>query len=360
MAESGRMAPRALEIMDTLAERAVEFGFFEAVRWIEAAFPEKPRIGTSAHASQDPVRFGQDPSLVFAPTEIASFTPGGDGRPPRLAGYFFGLLGPNGPLPLHLTEYARERLRNAGDPTFARFLDLFHHRMLSLFYRAWAIHEPTVSFSRPGDDRYAAYVGALFGLGMPSLRGRDAFPDLARLHFAGIFSAQTRHAAGLRAVLQGFFGMPVAIREFVGAWLELPRDQRWRLGESPRTGTLGRTAAAGARVWDCQHKFRIVFGPLALADYRRLLPGGDSLRRLLPLVRFYAGDELLWDVSLILRGDEVPAPCLGREGRLGWTTWLPARGAGRDRADLRLNPHRTYPTAASAGIANADALGRPA
>jgi predicted component of type VI protein secretion system len=46
--------------------------------------------------------------MIFAPAELAAWWPA-SGRPARLLVYFFGLLGPNGPLPLHLTEYARER-----------------------------------------------------------------------------------------------------------------------------------------------------------------------------------------------------------------------------------------------------------
>ena len=125
--------------------------------------------------------------------------------PPRLAVNFFGLFGPNGPLPLHLTEYARNRLRAESDPTLVRFIDLFHHRMLTLFYRVWAAAQPTVSFDRPETDRFALYVGSLFGLGMPSLRNRDAFPDLARLHYAGQLACQTRHPDGLNAMISDYF-----------------------------------------------------------------------------------------------------------------------------------------------------------
>ena len=123
--------------------------------------------------------------------------------------HFFGLFGPDGPLPLHLTEYARDRSRNHRDPSLQRFADIFHHRALSLFYRAWANSRPTISFDRPEDDRFALYTGALIGLGMESLRNRDAMPDLTKLHFAGHLSCQTRHAEGLASILSEFFKMPV-------------------------------------------------------------------------------------------------------------------------------------------------------
>src|SRR6185369_7881895 len=127
---------------------------------------------------------GQEPDMAFAPAPLASFEPGEKGRPGRLQVRLFGLLGPNGPLPLHFTEYARERLRHANDPTLSRFLDLFHHRLMTLFYRAWAQAQPHVSRDRPNDDRFAVYVGALFGLSQPTSRNRDTLPDLAKLFHA--------------------------------------------------------------------------------------------------------------------------------------------------------------------------------
>jgi len=227
--------------------------------------------------------------------------------------HFLGLLGPNGPLPLHLTEYARDRERNAGDPTLVRFLDVFHHRILSLFYRAWADGQPTVSFDRPAQDRFAVYLGSLFGLGMPSLRERDEFPDRAKLYFAGRLAAQPRNAEGLAAIVGEFFGLPVAIEEFVGEWLTLPEEARWRLGRSAR---LAQTTVAGARTWQRQSKFRIVFGPLGEDDLQSLLPGGRRLRRLLALVRNYVGDSLSWDVRLQLKPGVSKPFCIGGASRI--------------------------------------------
>lgn len=113
------------------------------------------------------MRLAQEPSLAFAPATLAAFDPGNEDRAPRLTEYFLGLFGPHGPLPVHLTEYARDRLRNHGDRTFARFADLFHHRMLGLFYRAWADTQPTVSFDRPETDRFNVYVGPSSGWECP-------------------------------------------------------------------------------------------------------------------------------------------------------------------------------------------------
>ncbi len=338
MAGEDRDQARAVTVLGALQREPYRFDFFHAVRCLENIYREKPRVGQGPKPADDPIRLGQEPSLAFAPSTLASFKPAQDGRPPRLSVFFLGVFGPNGPLPLHLTEYARDRMRHSSDPTFARFLDLFHHRMLSLFYRAWASAQPTVQFDRPETDRFALYVGSLFGVGLPSLRERDDFPDLAKLHHAGHLVCQTRNADGLKAIVEDFFRRRVGIEEFVGQWMELPEGCLSRLGASTEESALGRTITVGSRTWECQNKFRIRFGPLSLADYEDLLPGGASLRRLIALVRNYAGDALDWDLRLVLKKEDVPALRLGGDGRLGWTTWLAGRPPAEDPSDLTLNP----------------------
>src|SRR5262249_55944074 len=151
-------------------------------------------------------------------------------RPSYLATYYFGLFGPNGPLPLHLTEYAHSRELNYRDSSFRRFADLFHHRLTSLFYRAWADAQPVVSFDR-SEPRFDLYVGRLLGIGMPEMRDRDKVADHAKLGRAGRFSLAARPPEGLIAILADYFGFRFALREMVGEWLRLARADRLELGE---------------------------------------------------------------------------------------------------------------------------------
>jgi type VI secretion system protein ImpH len=333
-------APSAEDVLRALQRGPHRFDFFDVLRRLECAHPYSARLGRAARPCDEPVRLGQEASLEFAPAALASFAPSAGGRPPRLAVHFLGLLGPNGPLPIHLTDYARDRVRNAGDFALVRFFDVFHHRILALFYRAWADTQPTVSVDRPEQDRFATYLGALLGLGMPSLRDRDEFPDRAKLYFAGRFAAQPRNCEGLVAIVADFFGLPVKVEEFVGEWLALPQEARWRLGCS---GVLGQSTVTGARTWQRQSKFRIVFGPLDQDDFDSLLPGGTRLRRLVALVRNYVGDSLNWDLRLHLE-DRVTRPfALGRSAWLGWTSWLGRCRQGVRRQDVILSPPKAAP-----------------
>jgi type VI secretion system protein ImpH len=338
MASEERAMPDALTLLRQFEDAAYRYDFFQAVRLLENAFPDKPRIGESLLPRDEPIRFTHEPDLIFHPTTLGAFTPANDQHAARLAVKFFGLFGPHGPLPTHLTEYARDRQRNASDLTLVRFFDVFHHRMISLFYRAWANAQPAVSLDRPARDRFSFYIGSAFGLGEQTLRERDAVPDFAKLHFAGLLAGATRPAAGLKLVLERFFGVPVEIEQWVGHWMALPASGVSRLGALDGSASLGVSTLLGARVWDCQHKFRIVIGPLKIADYERFLPGGDSLRRLVDWVRNYARDGLDWDVNLLLRKTDVPRLKLGRHARLGYTSWVLCSDAPGDQRQLILTP----------------------
>jgi type VI secretion system protein ImpH len=323
-----------------LQEEGQTFDFFAAVRRIECVNRESPKIGTSVKPLDDPIRFCQDPAMTFATSTIAKVTPDALTNVPRMYVNFMGLFGPNGPMPLFLTEFARERIIHVNDYTLSRFLDVFHHRVVSLFYRAWAVNQQTVSYEHEGKDRFADYVASLFGNGMEHFHDRDTVPDSAKLHYSGRLMGMPRNAEGLEAVVQDYFQIKTKVESFVGEWIEVPLDSRCRLGESRRTGLVGSTAIVGARIWECQYKFRIIMGPMGYADYQRMLPGGDSLRRLIDWVRNYVGEELAWDVQLILRKEEVPAAQLGKSGRLGWSTWTKAKPMPRDADNLILDPRQ--------------------
>jgi len=343
LADEARTPFERVKWLRALARTPYEFDFHQAMRRLEHAFGELPRWGEALRPSDEPIRLGQDAFLNFAPSTLAGFTPATEKRPPRLAVAFLGLFGPQGPLPLHLTEYVRERIRNVGDETFAAFADVFHHRMLVLFHRAWAQARPTVSRDRRRADRFLTYVGALAGLGLPSLRGRDPQLFLARLEFAGRFSLGVRNPDGLRALIVGSFGLPVAIEEFIGEWLPLPDESRFRLGHSAEVSSLGQTTLLGPRTFSRSQKFRVVLGPLSERDFSRFLPNGASLARLTALVQSYAGHELAWDVELVPAQSVGTQLRLGQNGRLGFDAVLGRPPAPLKRAHVLVNPlsHQT-------------------
>jgi type VI secretion system protein ImpH len=323
--------------LERLQSQPQGFDLFAALRLLEQSSADRPRLGESRKAADDIARLGQAPHLSFAPSDVASVTRDAAGQL-RLEQFGFGLFGPNGALPLHLTELAYERRRHKEDGTVVDFLNVFQHRLISLFYRAWADSEPAVSLDRPQSDFFRTYVGALLGLAPESARSADAVPDFAKLSRAGRFAQQTRSADGLEALLADYFGVPVEVRPFTGAWLDIPPDLHCRLGEQQ----LGRSTTLGGSTWQCQHKFEIALGPLPRADFADFLPGAAGLVELEALVRLYTNDEWAWQVRLLLRDVDIPGIHLGPPGpqapdsqptagnQLGWTSWLGARRASAE------------------------------
>jgi type VI secretion system protein ImpH len=222
--------------------------------------------------------------------------------------------------------------------------------MISLFYRAWANARPTVSYDRPDSDRFSFYVGSLLGVGGEVFKQRDALNDRAKRYYAGHFSATSQSPGGLCAIISDILQTSVDVIEFVGEWMAIQRRDQTRLGIAPNTASLGESALLGAFVWGCQHKFRLILGPLTLAQYLALLPGGTILPQLIAIVRNYVGDAFVWEAQLILDKNQVPAELtlgkstssnaqrLNGEAQLGWSMWLGPRARDDDADDLLLNP----------------------
>ncbi len=344
-----RTTPDFLSFIEALTKAPWSYDFYQTLRRLECLNPDMPRFGRARRPADEPVRLGQEPSVSFAQSSLARVAPARDGRPPRIEVRFFGLLGPNGPMPLHITEYARSRILHGGDPTLVRFLDTIHHRYLELFYRAWADAQPTVSLDRPQHDRFGIWLGSLGGLGSPAVRRRDALPDFAKLHVIGLLNRQIRGAEGLAKILSGFFQVPVRVEQFVGHWMPVPETERTRLGAG--FSRLGRDMVVGARVWDRQHRFRLHIGPLSLAKYESMLPGNPGVEQLAAAVRNYVGYEFSWDARLVLRAGEVPRTLLGGKVRLGYTTWIGARRDASDADDLVLDVDRVASSPAEQALA---------
>lgn len=347
--EAGAKRPQAhARWLEQVAAEPWRYDFYQVLRRFESDHPHLPRLGEARRPSDEPVRIGQPADLSFAPSSLQSVVRDGRGAP-RVYQRIFGLVGPNGALPTHLTELARERARQHNDPSLQRFLDLFTHRFALLFYRAWAQAQPVLDLDRPGDGGFERRLGALAGLGSDALLQRDAAGAAAKLHFTGRLARHVRDAEGLLAWARAQFDAPITIEQWCGHWMPLARDERTRLGAREPQG-LGQGAVIGSAVWDVQHKFRLVVGPMRLARYVSFLPGGDDLSRLQAMVRQWVGLEFEWDVKLVLVRADVPRLRLGRvpgspAGALGRTAWLgqrrpAANGDAGDAGDLVMNVER--------------------
>ncbi|HEU0297809.1 MAG TPA: type VI secretion system baseplate subunit TssG, partial [Longimicrobium sp.] len=260
-------------LLDRLRAHPGAFDFYQAVRLLERT----GRAGTAspgegADPAAEPVRFRAANDFAFPPADLVSVR-AEPGRQPEMTVAFLALGGAQGPLPVPLAERVQDRLSD-NDTATRDFLDLFHHRLVSLAYRIGRRTRPVLQEAPPEKTETAGYLRALVGLGTPGLQRRllPGVDDRALLARAGLLAHEVRSQAGLRGLLADHFGVAVRIEPLVGRWLAIPEDQRTRIGSTGASRTLGSDAVLGARWHDPQAAVGIRLGPMGIDLYRSFLP----------------------------------------------------------------------------------------
>ena len=309
---------------ESLYATACEFDFFQAVRLLRLASEDSDN-GTHPSTA---VRFRAQNSLAFPASAICQLIQNG-GKPPEMTVTFLGMSGPHGALPASYTEIAIDR-ECFGDRSFADFLDIFNHRFIELFFETWKKHRFLIGYeqARLGKkstiDDFTNYLFDFIGMGTDGLRHRLPIADLALLRYAGLLAQRPHSAEALRATLSDYFGVPVAVEQFVGTWHALEPDEACILGSGEANSRLGSGALAGDAVWTGQDLVGLAFGPLTAEQFRRFLPDGKDFDEAAGLIRWFLGNALDFEIQPVLRREEVPSCQLGGDdaARLGWSAWL--------------------------------------
>jgi len=336
-----KLSPQTLERLRAEPWRE---GFFAVVRRL-AADPALDPVGSALRPQAEPFRFGQQPSLMFAPREIADACVERGRLKLRVTG--LGMLGPNGPLPRHVTEIARDRSERHIDSTLVDFLDLFHHRYLTLLYRTWASAQASAGLDRPDAERFSFYVASLVGLNVPETANRP-LPTHALLGASAHRVREARNPEGLCATLQCYFGVPVAIEEYVWHWIAVDAAEHCRLGDAGAAAQMAQGAMLGELAPDRQCRFRLVIGPLGLDRYLRFTPRGEDLPRLIEWVRAFVGDEFAWELELRIAGGGAPPAVVGGAQQLGWSSWLGGTSGETPATGMRFEPEQYRAVASGA------------
>ena len=363
--------PNDPSIEEKLFRDGCDFDFFQAVRVLQKLRPESVPVGRGGPPNVEIVRFRAHVSTSFPPSAIYDVAkPGGSTTVPVMTIAFFGVTGPSGVLPRHYTELLLKIARESkGKEKYALrdWYDLFNHRLISLFYRAWEKYRFFVSYER-GDykkldpDPFTRSLRALIGLEAPTLRDRlhlverdlDVYGDepprvLAKiddinlLFYAGLLSNRTRNASGLRAILADFFGLAVEIKQFQGQWLLLEKSNQSSIGDLDGNNQLGVNLVAGEKVWDVQGKIRVRIGPLSRERFLDFVPNTSDVHRhndyfrVVQLIRLYLGPTIDFDLQVILKAKDVPDCELTddptRGPLLGWNTWIKSGDFPQDAED---------------------------
>ncbi|MEI6486840.1 MAG: type VI secretion system baseplate subunit TssG [Sphingomonadales bacterium] len=337
-----------------LAADPQRWDVFAALAAVEAATPEQPRIGEALEPGQEAVELAHVADFSFPRTTVAGWQP--DGRRPTLQTRHLGLTGPMGPLPLHLTEIAIYERARRGPKPFNQFLDLLAARPLQQFYRAWANAHPAANAARPGDDLFAAYIGAVTGVTELAFLVPETRPDMAdsghfdgwrKLPYGGHL-ASLRSPSAIAALLSDLLGRKVTVREAVGRWHEVPPHQRSRLGRSDTS--LGQGATLGGRFWTVEYDVGFAIRARSMADLYDLLPGGRSHQLLAEAARASLPHHINWRAHVAISEHLIQPARLGGKAddgalptRLGWTSWMAPRGRARSRHDLTIHERTHQP-----------------
>lgn len=330
-------------VADALREDPHSFGFLQAVRLLERLLPGRAQVGGYDDPAREVVRFGVNPSVAFPASEIQELTL--DDAQPAMKVNFMGLIGPQAVLPHQYSLLVAERLR-ARDAALADFLDMFHHRLISLFYQAWRKTRFTIAREDDGYDRLARHLADLIGLGLDSARECLPFPDEALIYRAGLLAAQPRGAAALQQLLEDFFDVPADVQQFVGGWYPLEPDDRCVIGDADDDrNRLGLGAVAGDEIWNEQAGVRVRLGPLDRDRFEAFLPDGSAYPALKALLRFFSHDQFDFEVQLVLDSDQMSGLRLGDDAgddasasqRLGWSSWICTAARERDADETILN-----------------------
>jgi type VI secretion system protein ImpH len=314
-------------LIDRLFREFYSFDFFKAVHLLEALLPEKSAIGRSLSPHEEVLRFSVKPGLAFPPSEISHMAHREEESPVEMEVAFMGLIGPSGILPHWYNELAVERSRRK-DFAFVDFLNLFHHRLISLFYLAWKRNRFAETYQSGAEDELSRCLLCLIGMGTPGLVDRVGFAPESLLFYSGLLARPVASAFDIESAVSYFSGQSAEVVQFVSRMLPLAPEDQTRVGQA--NARLGMEALCGSFIWESQSKFQIRLGPMSFRDFQGFLPSGHMLDRIFSLVKLMVGLEFDFEIRPFLLREEVPPCVLGAEGPtpplLGWSTWVKSPG----------------------------------
>jgi type VI secretion system protein ImpH len=318
--------------VESLAE--LRLGFVPLVRLLERLLPEAVRVGGEGPPAVEGIRFHHDRALKFHASdvvELVEHTDDGNSGPNRqyqVTSAFLGLSGSMSPLPNYFTE---ELLFEDDEAPVRRDLfDLFHHRLLSLFYRTVVRYRLSSEHTTRLEDGWSLRALALSSVDAHGPRIPGELSGAELLTLAPVLVHRTRGASGLGAALRARLGphlegAELSVRECFGRWTEVDEGSWTRLGRA--CSTLGRDLLVGHRLFDRSGCFAVAVGPTTWSIYERLRPGGDLHRRAAEIIAWTVRDPLDWVLLVTLLPNETPGLQLSARGisRLGQSTWLRRR-----------------------------------
>ena len=334
-------AAAARPMLPAILDDAPRMNFIRFCELLELAAPDAPPLGTTDSPAADPIRFRSRAQLGFPGREIDAvrYDTDNPGAPPSVVTTFLGLYGVDARMPAYFVdEVAQNR---DGAERLSAFLDLFHHRVITQYYRVARKYRYPIGFRRDGTDPVSRYLLSFAGFGFStsariatlvlrlpaageppaSSTASPQLPEVADkrrlLSMLGLAMQKTRTAEGLAGVLS--HAVPdasIAVEEFHPVWRQI---------DDVEPAALGEQCLLGRGFYDRANTVRVVITPASREAVLALVPGQPAHREVMALLRFYLGYESEADLQMHVRADLMPKPMLEpRQANLGFTAQLEA------------------------------------
>ncbi|WDE01445.1 type VI secretion system baseplate subunit TssG [Thalassomonas actiniarum] len=293
----------------------LEYELFALLRAIERLSPLYPGLGCSKTPRDDPVRLGQSPLLAFFPSAISEIKKHPDKHLYKIKNSYWGLFGCNGPLPTHLSEYALQRKIAKKDATLCEFADIFHHRLLSLYYRAWKTGQASLHFDKSTNNEFHKHISAL-----SRNKSFEQQKQSTALLYCGLLTNKNTSLAVIEQILAHQLAVTTKLLPLQGQWLQIDAKDLSLLGKS--NSHLGKSAINGRHVFDRLNKICLCLSRLSLRQYLSFLPREAGHRELRSLVNLLVPEEMTIEVQLTLRPGHATSSHLKNNTHLGFNSWL--------------------------------------
>lgn len=324
-------------LIEGLVREGHRYPFFAAVHLLHRLRDDAVPIGELGPVSREAMRFRHSPDLIFAAGDVAGIRVDEAGRP-ELTATFLGLYGAASPLAIHFSEDVI-RAEAEDQPTLRAFYDLFHHRLLSLYYRAWKKYRLHAGFGQHTEDRATKRLLCMVGVDGHGGSTTSGLSRLEVLELAPLLAMRVRSPRVLSLALSRLLpGFRVRIEQFVERRAPIDREDRMRLGVS--CTTLSQNATLGSHVRDRSARFRVILGPVDYATCESLMPGGARYPTLRKVIEHFSRGTLECEVDIELAEHESPGYALSsaRGSTLGVNTRLGRGKSSRMRVLLTDDP----------------------
>lgn len=322
-----------MPLAQAILARSPKMNFFQLCQLMERLMPRGTGLGSSDTPAAEPVRFRPYPKVGFPGTELAAveFDDERPDRRPTIRTTFLGLYGVDAVMPAHLIDDIV--LRREGHEEVMAFLDIFNHRLTTLFYRAWRKYRYPSGFERADDSTSRALL-CLAGFGLGDKAATAGLPGARVLGILGLMSQRTRTVEGLAGVVAlALPGAGVKIEERFPVWVKTDDQPGLRSGARDNAAQgLGRGHVLGRRVMNRGEAVRLTLQPATAEQAHDLLPDAPLYHELMSVLRVYLGNKtdvvLRMEVSASVVPELTLSPATAEaggkihQGRLAWTTLL--------------------------------------